>query len=97
LLTDGHLTVGVHQDGLIARIGAEQMAAAVVEPDVRPLQHDGRPMPGIAVVASNVLDSQSCAAYLGHLNRWSCQLPSPATSVLLRSWHREVGLTGRLC
>ncbi len=32
----GHLTVGVFGDGLIARIGAQDMDAAAAEPGVRP-------------------------------------------------------------
>jgi hypothetical protein len=34
-MAQGHLTVGVYGDGLIARIGAEGMDAAVAEPGVR--------------------------------------------------------------
>jgi hypothetical protein len=34
-LTGGHLTVGVYGDGLIARIGAQDMDAATAEPGVR--------------------------------------------------------------
>ncbi len=35
-MTGGHLTVGVYGDGLIARIGAQGMAAAVAEPACAP-------------------------------------------------------------
>jgi TfoX/Sxy family transcriptional regulator of competence genes len=31
-MTEGHLTVGVYGDGLIARIGAEDMDAATAQP-----------------------------------------------------------------
>ncbi len=55
-MTHGHLTVGVYGDGLIARIGAENMGAAVAEPGVQPFDMTGRPMRGIIVVANDVLD-----------------------------------------
>jgi hypothetical protein len=41
-MTGGHLTVGVYRDGLIARIGAQDMAAATAEPHVRPFDMAGR-------------------------------------------------------
>ena len=50
-MTGGHLTVGVYGDGLIARVGAEGIDAAVAEPGVRPFDMTGRPMRGIVVVA----------------------------------------------
>jgi hypothetical protein len=43
-LIGGHLTVGVYGDGLIARIGAQDMDAATAEPGVRPFDMTGRPM-----------------------------------------------------
>jgi TfoX N-terminal domain len=48
-MTGGHLTVGVYGDGLIARIGAQDMAAATAGPGVRPFDMTGRPMRGIVV------------------------------------------------
>lgn len=44
-MTGGHLAVGVYGDGLIARIGAQDMDAAIAEPGVRPLRRD-RSQPG---------------------------------------------------
>jgi TfoX/Sxy family transcriptional regulator of competence genes len=65
-MTDGHLTVGVYGDDLIARIGAEGMDAAVAEPGVRPFDMTGRPMRGIVVVAGETLDDST-------LRRWIAQ------------------------
>ena len=50
-MTAGHLTVGVYGDGLIARIGAQDMDAAIAEPGVRPFGMTSRPMRGIVVTA----------------------------------------------
>jgi len=55
----GHLTVGVYGDGLIARIGAQDMDAATTQPGVRPFDMTGRPMRGIVVIDSSVLDDQA--------------------------------------
>jgi hypothetical protein len=72
-LTHGHLTVGVDGDGLIARIGAVGMGAAVAEPGVRPFDITGRPMRGIIVVAADALDDRA-------LERWIRQARSYAAA-----------------
>jgi hypothetical protein len=59
----GHLTVGVYGDGLIARIGAQDMDAAMAQPGVRPFDMTGRPMRGIVVIDNAVLDDNA-------LDRW---------------------------
>ena len=45
-LIGGHLTAGVYGEGLIARIGAQDMDAAAAEPGVRPFGMTSRPMRG---------------------------------------------------
>jgi len=64
-LTGGHLTVGVYGDGLIARIGAPDMDAATAQPGVRPFDMTGRPMRGIVVIDSSVLDDQALDRWIG--------------------------------
>jgi TfoX/Sxy family transcriptional regulator of competence genes len=64
----GHLTAGVYNDGLIARIGAQDMDAAITKPGVRPFDMTGRPMRGIVVLDSSMLDDQA-------LDRWIRQPP----------------------
>ena len=54
-LTHGRLTAGVYGAGLIARIGAAVMGAAVAEPVVRPFAMTRRPMREIIVVAADAL------------------------------------------
>jgi hypothetical protein len=68
-LTGGHLTLGVYGDGLIAQIGAQDMDAAIAEPGVRPFDMTGRPMRGIVVIDSAVLDDKA-------LDRWIRQARS---------------------
>jgi hypothetical protein len=55
----GHLTAGVYNDRLIARIGAQDMDAATTQPGVRSFDMTGRPMRGIALIDSSVLDDQA--------------------------------------
>jgi TfoX/Sxy family transcriptional regulator of competence genes len=62
----GHLTAGVYNEGLIARIGAQDMDAATTQPHARPFDMTGRPMRGIVVIDSSVLDDQA-------LDRWIAQ------------------------
>lgn len=64
-LTDGHPTVSVYGDGLIARIGAAGMDAAVAEPGARPFDMTGRPMRGIVVVTDDVLDERGLERWIG--------------------------------
>ena len=74
-LTGGHLTVGVYGDGLIARIGAPDMDAATAQPGVRPFDMTGRPMRGIAVIDSSVLDDQALDRWIGQARGYVAGLP----------------------
>jgi hypothetical protein len=74
-LTGGHLTVGVYGDGLIARIGAQGMAAAAAEPGVRPFDMTGRPMRGIVVIDSAVLDDTALDRWVGQARSYVAGLP----------------------
>jgi TfoX-like protein len=80
-MTHGHLTVGVYGDGLIARIGTEDMAAAVTEPGVRPFDMIGRPMRGIIVVADDMLDDMTLERWVRQAQGYVAGLPrnSPHT------------------
>jgi TfoX N-terminal domain len=74
-MTCGHLTVGVYGDGLIARIGAQDMDAATAEPGVRPFDMTGRPMRGIVVVDSAVLDDTAVDRWIGQARSYVAGLP----------------------
>ena len=69
-MTGGHLTVGVYSDGLIARIGGQDMDAATAEPGVRPFDMTGRPMRGIVVIDSAVLDDKALDRWIGQARRY---------------------------
>jgi hypothetical protein len=49
-LSRGHAFGGVWKDSLIVRVGRDQYAAALREPDVREFDITGRPMTGWVVV-----------------------------------------------
>ena len=74
-MAHGHLTAGVYGDGLIARIGAERMDAAVAEPGVRPFDMTGRPMRGIVVVAAEALDDATLDHWIAQGRRHVASLP----------------------
>ncbi len=74
-MTGGHLTVGVYGDGLIARIGAPGMDAATAESGVRPFDMTGRPMRGIVVIESTVLDDQALDCWIGQALSFVAGLP----------------------
>jgi hypothetical protein len=71
----GHLTVGVYGDGLIARIGAQDMDAAMAQPGVRPFDMTGRPMRGIVVIDSAVLDDNALDRWIGQARSYVAGLP----------------------
>jgi TfoX/Sxy family transcriptional regulator of competence genes len=74
-LTGDHLTAGVYGDGLIARIGAQDMAAAAAGPGVRPFDMTGRPMRGIVVIDSAVLEDKALDRWIGQARRHVAGLP----------------------
>jgi hypothetical protein len=74
-MTSGHMTVGVYGDGLIARIGAENMDTAVAEPGVRPFDMTGRPMRGIVIVPAETLDDTALDRWIARARRHVASLP----------------------
>ena len=69
------MTTGVYGDRLIARIGAQNMAAATAEPGVRPFDMTGRPMRGIVVIDSAVLDDKALDRWIGQARSYVAGLP----------------------
>jgi hypothetical protein len=72
----------VYGDGLITRIGAQDMDAATTQPGVRPFDMTGRPMRGIVVIDRSVLDDQALDRWLRRpAATWrACRRGSPVTS-----------------
>jgi len=62
-------------DGLIARIGAPDMAAAAAEPGMRPFGMTGRPVRGIVVIGSAVLDDKALDRWIGQARSYVAGLP----------------------
>jgi TfoX/Sxy family transcriptional regulator of competence genes len=62
--TNGNMTVGVHADELIVRLGAPGIEAALTRPGVRPFEVGGRSMKGWILVSGDHLDDASLDAWL---------------------------------
>jgi TfoX/Sxy family transcriptional regulator of competence genes len=58
----GHMCCGVQDDVLIVRVGAEQHAAALTEPHVRPMDFTGRPLKGFVFVDPAGIRTKACLA-----------------------------------
>ncbi len=56
-LWHGHLSVGIWQQSLIARLGPESAAAALGQPDVREFDVTGRPMRGWVMIEPDGVES----------------------------------------
>ena len=74
-LIGGHLTAGVYGDGLIARIGAQDMDAATAQPGVRPFDMTGRPMRGIVVIDNAALDDNALDRWIEQARSYVAGLP----------------------
>lgn len=63
-LLNGNMLVAVWNNSLIVRVGIEQAAIALKEPDVREMDLTGRPMKGWIIVEPDGIDSDQ------QLTRW---------------------------
>lgn len=61
-LLHGNMLVGIWQSSLIVRVGAEQEADALAEPNTRPFDVTGRPMKGWVMVDPDGLDRDAQVA-----------------------------------
>ncbi len=74
-LTHGHLTVGVHADELIVRLGPDDVPAALRRTGVRPFVSGGRPMRNWVLVAGEMLDDDELDHWIGESTRYVVTLP----------------------
>ena len=74
-LTDGTMTVGVHNDDLIVRIAPDDTPAALTEPGVRPFDITGRPMRGWILVAGEALDEDVLDRWVERSRTFVASLP----------------------
>ncbi|MEU8813237.1 TfoX/Sxy family protein [Actinoplanes sp. NPDC048796] len=73
--TNGNMTVGVHADELIVRLGPDGIAAALTRPGVRPFEVGGRSMKGWILVAGDHLDDPELDAWLAEARDYAGALP----------------------
>ena len=53
----GNMCCGIVGDELMVRVGSEQYAAALAQPDARAMDFTGRPMTGMVMIATDGLES----------------------------------------
>jgi len=70
-----HLTVGGYGAGIIARIGPQGMDVATAQPGMRPFDMTGRPMRGIVVIDSTVLDGKALERWIEQARSYVAGLP----------------------
>ncbi|MDA0224904.1 MAG: TfoX/Sxy family protein [Proteobacteria bacterium] len=73
----GHMCVGVNDDELMVRVGAEQYEVLVARPHTRPMDFTGRPLKGFLYVApAGVRTAATLKTWLGHGLRHAEALPA---------------------
>jgi TfoX/Sxy family transcriptional regulator of competence genes len=74
-MVNGHMTVGVVKDDLMARVGADREGDALAQPHARTMDFTGRPMTGFVFVAGEGVTTeadvrawvQRCESYIATL------------------------------
>jgi TfoX/Sxy family transcriptional regulator of competence genes len=74
-LTNGNMTVGVHADELIVRLGPEGVDAALTRPGVRPFVVGGRGMRGWILVSPERLDDADLDGWIAEARAYVGTLP----------------------
>jgi len=75
-MVDGHMTVGVVNDDLMARVGADGEDDALAQPHARTMDFTGRPMAGfIQVAAAGVADDDDVRAWVDRSLAFTTTLP----------------------
>ncbi|MGK5677935.1 TfoX/Sxy family protein [Actinoplanes sp. URMC 104] len=73
--TNGNMTVGVHADELIVRLGAAGIERALTRAGVRPFEVGGRSMRGWVLVAGDHLDDPALDGWLDEAYEYVSTLP----------------------
>ena len=75
-MVDGHMTVGVVNDELMARVGADGEDDALAQPHARTMDFTGRPMTGfIQVAAAGVATDEDVKAWVDRSLAFTTTLP----------------------
>lgn len=81
LMVDGHMTVGVLGEDLVARVGPEHEAAALARAHARPMDFTGRPLRGwVLVGAGGTRDDELLATWVAMALSFVRTLPSKRPS-----------------
>lgn len=76
-LVNGNMSVGVHKDWLIARLGVDAAAEALERPGAKPMDITGRPMKGWLMIAPDgVADDVTLRAWVDESVAFAASLPS---------------------
>jgi hypothetical protein len=76
-LLNGNILVGIWKDSLIARIGPDATAEALLEPHVRPFDITGKPMKGwVLVEPEGIVDDDQLAAWIARASEFVRSLPA---------------------
>lgn len=76
-LLHGNMCVGIWKTSLIARLGPEQAAVALGEPNVREFDITGRPMTGWVMISHHGLaDDEDLALWLDQAQKFVRKLPA---------------------
>ncbi len=75
-LLDGHMTVGLWKDSLIARLGEDQAEVALRQPGVGVFDVTGRPMRGwVMIDAAELVEDVELDDWIGQSLRYVRTLP----------------------
>lgn len=76
-MLDGRMCCGVLKGELVARVSADDYAAALKQPQVRPMDFTGRPMKGYLYIASSAIaDDGSLAMWVERCVSFVTALPA---------------------
>jgi hypothetical protein len=98
-LPHGHLLVGVWRDSLIARLGPDAAAGALLEPHVRPFDVTGKPFAGWVLVGpAGVEEDDQLASWVDRAAAFVEALPAKAAGPVSRGRRRSASPgTGPRC
>ena len=75
-MVDGHMTVGVVNDDLMARVGADGEDDALAQPHARTMDFTGRPMTGfVQVSAAGVATAKDVRSWVDRALAFTTTLP----------------------
>ena len=75
-MLNGHMTLGLGNDDLMVRVGADKHEEALAQPHARKMDFTGRPMKGYVFVdAEGYAEDENLAAWVGRGVEYTLTLP----------------------